>query len=65
MIIFYIVVKLNYLLYLFSKLLKLEKLVVLTDVFVKYFEVFWFNVNERNFFRVLKVFLLKIRISKG
>lgn len=65
MITLYTVAKLNYLLHLFSKLSKLEKSAVSTDVFVKHPEVLWLNVNERNPPRVLKAFLLKIRISKG
>lgn len=40
--------KLNYLLYQFSQLSKLEKPAIPVDVFVKYPKVLWLNVNEQN-----------------
>lgn len=62
---FHAAAKLNYLLYQFSKLSKLEKSAISMDVFVKYPEVLWLNINEQNSPRVLKAGMLKIRISKG
>lgn len=40
--------ELNYLLYQFSQLSKLEKSAIPMDVFIKYPEVLWLNINEQD-----------------